>query len=526
MSSEVNEDNRSRTGNGTAEPVARSSAAASGLAPWAWRPVLVIAGLLAVVLLLVSGNYGYFVDELYFIVAGDHPSWGYADQPWLLPLLAHALDSIWPDSLTWLRLPAALVSAAGVLTTVGLARELGGGRRAQILAAAVHAGSFGTLWTGHLLATSTFDPPLWTGICWLVVRWIRLERARTTDRRHDRLLLGAAVLTAVSLQIKYLVPALWAAILLGVLFLGPRALLRRPMLWIGLVLAAATALPSLLWQAGHGWPQLAMSDVIAAENGGTVGRIMFGPLALFWAGALTGAAMAVHGLIVLCRRPAFAPYRFLAVAVLLPLIAFALTAGRPYYAAEVFGPLWAASAVAVTELTAARWWRWLTSRPVLILSALIGILAALPVLPRDATDPNDRFLTKPGTTGWSELADTVAATAPALPGDTVVITSFYPQAAALEHYRDGRFAFPVLSGSRGYWFLGAPPPDADNVLYVGPVPESLRRGFARAQQLTTYQNPHGIPWVNGTLPLTLLSGRTESWDALWDSQRELGPAGE
>ncbi|GAA1991259.1 ArnT family glycosyltransferase [Amycolatopsis minnesotensis] len=497
---------------------------AASLTPIAWRPVLAITAALAVVLVAVSGQYGYFVDELYFLVAGDHFSWGYADQPWLAPALAHLMDTVAPGSVAVLRVPALIATAAGTVLTAALARELGGGRRAQTLAAAVHAGSFGTLFAGHLLATSTLDAPLWTGTVLLLVRWIRYDRASLTGWRRDRLLLGAAVLTAISLQIKYLVPILWVAIVLALLVFGPRKPLTRPLLWGGLALAAASAVPSLVWQAANGWPQFAMTSVITAENGGNGGRAMFLPLALFWAGALSGAALAVYGVVAALRRAEYRPYRFLGIAPVLVLLAFTVTAGRPYYAAEVFAPLWAISAVAVTAAAPAKWWRWTFSKPVLVLSAVFAIVAALPVLPKDTVSPTDQFLTKPGTTGWPELADGVAVISSRLAPDTAIITGFYPQAAALERYRNGRFTQPVYSGSRGYWFLGTPSPDTRSVLFVGPVPESLRAAFTTSEPIGGYDNPHGIPVVNGPLQFTLLSGRNRPMDQIWDGLRQLRPA--
>ena len=118
-----------------------------------------VAGLQAAALVATGTRYGYHGDEFYFIIAGSHPALGYPDQPPLVPLLSWLMHDSAPGSLLLLRLPSAIVGATTTVLSALVAREVGGARRAQLIAATCTAVSGFALAASHLTSTTTFESP-------------------------------------------------------------------------------------------------------------------------------------------------------------------------------------------------------------------------------------------------------------------------------------------------------------------------------------------------------------------------------
>jgi len=154
-------------------------------AGFAWGSLLV-AGCVFAVLVAFGGRYGYHRDELYFLVAGRHVAWGYPDQPPFVALVARVMSDLAPGSVTVLRLPSALATAAIVPLTAALTRQFCGEHGAQLLAAASIGVSLILLGAGHTLSTTTFDLLAWVLISLLVVVILR--------REDERLWLGVGLL--------------------------------------------------------------------------------------------------------------------------------------------------------------------------------------------------------------------------------------------------------------------------------------------------------------------------------------------
>lgn len=301
---------------------------------------------------------------------------------------------------------------------------------------------------------------------------------------------------------------------------GPRELLRRPALWLG---AAIATLPALLWQAQYGWPQLALAPVLAREGGLIGGRWTFLPLMLMAAGVGIGVVLFCYGLWRLLRSPELRPYRFLGWAFLGLAASFLITGGHSYYAAGMFPVCWAAGAVELQRRTPApRWWRWILSWPVYALSAIIA-LTSLPILPVSwATLATPTSL---ASLGFPELTDTVAGAYRALPpvvrSNTVVVTAWYWDAAAIDRLGPVRGMPRVYSPNRGYWYFGSPPEEAGTVLFVGSDAAYLHRYFTEVNQVATVTAGPAINLTSLPTPVWFCAGRKAPWAHLWAQLRHL-----
>ena len=106
----------------------------------------------------------------------DHLAWGYPDQPPLSIYLLELSRFAFGDSLVGLRLLPALASSATIFFTGLLARELGGGRFAQVMAAlAAYCSLILTAMAGFY-SMNVFDILLWSIASYVVLRIVTIKR--------------------------------------------------------------------------------------------------------------------------------------------------------------------------------------------------------------------------------------------------------------------------------------------------------------------------------------------------------------
>lgn len=473
-------------------------------------PVLAVTGAHLAVLLLVAGRYGHHRDELYFLEAGRHLAWGYVDQPPLVALVARVQSELFGQSVTAIRLIPALVSACTVVLAALLARELGGGRRAQTLAAGAVAVTGMTLTFGHLLSTATFDFAFWMALLLVGARMLR-----TGEPRWWVPFGGVA---GLALWNKHLVVLLAVALVGGLLVERRWDLLRPSWLAAGGALALVVAAPTILWQATNGWPQLemaaALSERLAGEN-----RVLLLPLQLLLLGPLL-LPFALAGARELWQRhrEQGGVFRPLLWAYGVALVLTFVTGGRPYYTLPLATVTVIAGAVAFGNrgtspgrLTA-----------LIVANAAGSIFIALPVLPVDTlagTPFGEINETLVEAVGWPELVDTVADVVAGLPADeraeAVVVTGSYGEAGALDRYGPQAGLPQPYSGHNSYWHWRRPDNDRATVVAVRMPREFLDQHFASCRRAATLDNGRGIDNEAQGQPVWVCRGLQGTWRERW-----------
>jgi 4-amino-4-deoxy-L-arabinose transferase-like glycosyltransferase len=486
--------------------------------PFAARAVSAVLVVQLAVLAALSGRYGFHRDELYFIAAGSRPDWGYVDQPPITPLLARLATAAFGDTPTGLRVVAALLGAAMVLVVTLVARELGGGRAAQLFTAIATALSSYVVVVSHMLATNSVDMVLWA----LVVLFA-LKLFRTGDGRWW-LAIGATV--GVGMANKWLILLLVLAIGVALLIVGPRSVLRTWWLAAGIGVALVLAAPVLIWQAAHDFPMLTVASGIS-EDDGVENRILFVPMQLILVSPVL-VPVWLAGIVRLLRDP---DVRFArAIGLGYPLLCVVLLAlgGKPYYAVPLLVVLIAAGA----EPTL----RWLDrgnralrraiAGAAAVVGAVVSAIVGLPVLPVDAMGPAVALNAEQGEqVGWHEFATTVARVWDRIPeaerSRAVIFTSNYGQAGAIERFH-GELGLPVpFSGHMSYADWG-PPADrmSGPVVLVGEFDAAaVTEYFTGCERVTEIDNGHGVDNDEQGTDVRLCQAPARPWSRMWPDLR-------
>jgi 4-amino-4-deoxy-L-arabinose transferase-like glycosyltransferase len=494
------------------------------------RVALTLTAIVAALHLAVANRYDLFRDELYFIVCGRHPAFGYLDQPPLVPLLAAGGYAL--GGQTWIvRLPAVFAAAALVWVVVAFVRLLGG-RDAAAWIAGIAAGLAPML----MGITATLSTTFFETLAWTLVAY-GLARAAVLDDR--RALLWTGVVAGIAMEAKYSLLLWLIALAVGLALFPERRLFRYRELWLALAIAGVVTVPSVLWQAAHGFPFVEL-----VRNAGQKDLVV------------TPLAFAIHQVLVF--NPLFAPIwlagviapfllrelksmRFIAIAFLIAAASIIAGHGKDYYLAGAFPPLLAFGGIAIVRLirnTVVR----VGYVAVAVIPSLLLAPFALPILSPNALVAYEHALhfkiaaQERGDSGdlvpslfadmlgWHDFVREVGAAYVSLPpqvrAHTSVLVDNYGEAAALDIYGAPYGLPPALSGHNQYFLWGERGQDPANLIRVQSHPERLRPYCREMTVFRTTQSPYARDFENGKA-IAFCRGLHPSLATIWPSLKNI-----
>ncbi len=451
---------------------------------------------------------------MYFIACSKHLAWGYVDQP---PLVAIAALFAAPFGYApfALRVLPALSAALAAWLAAGIARELGGGRFAQGLAALATALVPAYLLLGNLLVTTAFEPLSWTLVIYLVIRLIKTD--------NPAYWYGIAAAFTFGMYGKYSMLLLGAAVAIALLATPERRVFRMRTFPIAATLSLLAIAPNLAWQWSHGWPFLGVLHgdfqhrhpfqsgiMLEYKNFGMNALAFIGEQILYTSPVV--AALWIWGLVALTRSERMRSYRWLAIAFGLLIVATIALEGKGYYVIAIYASLIAAGSVALerawettgTRATATAVLLATTvplipiSLPVLSIQEFLAYSTALHLTGQNGTPPHVIQPLYAQEFGWEHFTARVARVYDALPprvrARTAIFADTYGEAGALALYGPA-YHLPTIIGSQNNFYIWGPQGyDGRSMIVVGATQQAtIRRLFRKVTLVTTIANPY--EWV-------------------------------
>jgi 4-amino-4-deoxy-L-arabinose transferase-like glycosyltransferase len=501
-------------------------------------PLLALLSAFPVALLVVSAfsrGYGYFIDEFYYLACSKRLAFGYVDHPPLAPWLLAGTRTVIGESILAIRFAAYLALGATVWVTGILARRLGGGRFAVIIACLGVGLSPLLLAMSGFFSMNAFEPLLWTLIVLTLVRIVQTG--------NSRLWLLVGLLTGVAFENKHTVVAYLLPLAIGILLTRTRRVVLDRWLWAGAGIAAALALPNIVWQVANGWPSLEFYG-----NAHLLKNVPAPPLTSLVAQVLTMNPLAfpvwAAGLLFLLAGRGAERYRFLGIMfVVLLAMHVASKTSRPDRTAAAYPLLFAAGGVAIEQtlhwLARQRPRAALTARFVLpallVASAAFFAPIVLPLVSppsltsyvaalglnvqaeRGKSSPIPQLLAD--RTGWESYVADVARVYWTLPAADRQLVLFYApsygQAGSLE-LLGPRLGLPdrVIGTQNTYWHWSVGRVNTDVLIAVDANEKTLQSLFAEVWEAGRIRCDYCMSWRND-IPIYVARRSIVPLDTVW-----------
>jgi 4-amino-4-deoxy-L-arabinose transferase-like glycosyltransferase len=336
------------------------------------RSILIVA-ILALIKLSIhfsaNSNYGFHRDELLHLSVSQDLRWGYMEFPPFIAAAGKVSSVFFNYSVFGTRVFPTLAGVFILVLTCLLAREMGGGNRAMLLAG-VTVLCFLPFYRNHTL----FQPVAFDQLFWVLGLYF-LVRYFNTSQPKFLLLMGATA--GLGLLNKYTFLIWGLSLVVAIVFFEKGILFRNKWLYISGAVAALIFLPNIVWQANHNFPLLMHHQKLQEIQ---LSELKWWDFPVDQLQLPFTLAIAVFGVVALLRNEALVKYRSLAIFFLTAFAVMWFTKSKGYYFFAAYPIAFAAGAVAI-ERAVQRPWVHYAIIVVLVIPTIIFLPNLTPVLP-------------------------------------------------------------------------------------------------------------------------------------------------
>ncbi|MGH9782045.1 MAG: glycosyltransferase family 39 protein, partial [Candidatus Acidiferrales bacterium] len=481
---------------------------------------------------------------------------GYVDHAPLIAWLARLSRTLLGNSLFALRFFPALAAAGKVILASWMARELGGRRFAQSLAALTVLVAPIYLTFDSFLSMNSFEPLFWMACAAILMRIL--------NGGSEKLWLLFGLVAGVGILNKHSMLFFGSGIFIGLWLTPARREFKKKWIWLGAAIAFLIFLPNLVWEIRNGFPTIALLHAVIGTKYSTLTPWQFiwqqtlltlplstpiwlaGLWFLFWSPSRGVARESIRASGQLPALGIYAPLAWTYIVLLVEMIALH---GKIYYLAPAYPMLLAAGSVWIESKLPPR----AETRPTsvylkalivapLVLGGLVAAPLAMPILPVNAAASYSRFwdvdAIHPENVplgklpqlfgdmyGWRHQTQAIARVFDALPAEDraqcAILTLNYGEAGAVDYFGPAYHLPPAISGHNQYGLWGPRGYTGDVVITIGYRKNELENLFGEVTLAARISPPYAIP-EESNLPIYICRHPKAPLAQLWPRLRWLG----
>jgi 4-amino-4-deoxy-L-arabinose transferase-like glycosyltransferase len=475
-----------------------------------------------------NGQYGFHRDELQTLDDARHLDWGFVVYPPVTPLIGRLELLLFGTSLIGFRLFAAVAVSAVMVVTGLMAKELGGQRHVQLLAAVAAGISPVSLTQGAVFQYVSFDYLWGVTVTYFLIRLLKSD--------NPRWWVPIGAMLGLGMETRYTIGFLALGIAGAVLVTPARRFLRSPWLWAGVAASLLVLLPNLIWQMRHHFISLEFVSYLRVRDLQRGRFDGFFREQLQVCVNLVTAPLVFLGLFFYFLREEGRRYRLLGWTFALTFLLFALRGSRSYYTAPLYPMLIAGGSVLFAILTGSLRPAWSRAAyraqwTAIAVSGGVVALLVMPVAPigspiwRITSKLHDQFREE---VGWTDLSQAVAGVYESLSPDertrTGILTGNYGEAGALNLYGPGLGLPHAMGLTNSFWYRGYDPRLPQTIILAGFGLKEGERLFRSCAVAARNTNLYGI--VNEESrdhpDILLCRDLRTPWPDYWKDHRRFG----